>query len=152
MLNRHFIALVFLALPGVASAQNQWADWPPGPRDAELEAIVRTAYTAATAHARSNLNYFARDGDTDALRDAIADALTGEDFADLDLSLAPAASLDEARACPAEGVVLRFAPNMFGDGISLAAASAERVFSYHYDPHVDAAILVAPAEPCADRS
>ena len=64
------------------------------------------------------------------------------------LLLGRTADLKAARACAPEGTELRFAVSLFGDAISLAAATDERVFSYHYDPHEDAAIVVAPVAAC----
>jgi hypothetical protein len=143
-----FLAPLVLAAGLVQPASARWADWPPGPTDAELEQIVRVAYTAAAAHARSNTNYFARDGAFDALRSAIEDELGRQELNFVNVPGVPAPSLDAARICAASGTELRFAVNMFGDGISLVAVTDRRTFSYHYDPHEDAAIVVTPSQPC----
>ena len=64
---------------------------------------------------------------------------------------APVDDLKAAQICTGQGTELRFAVNMFGDSISLAAVSYERVFTYHYDPHEDAAIVVAPSQACTKK-
>ena len=140
------IAVTAVAMPSQASAR--WADWPPGPTDAELEQVVRVAYTAAAAFARSNTNYFARDGVFDPLRSAVEDELGRQGLTFVTVSGEPAADLDAARACAGDGTELRIGINIFGDGIDLAAATDERVFSYHYEPRETAAIFVAPAAAC----
>ena len=143
-----------LAVAGIAVAQPasaRWADWPPGPTDAELEQVVRVAYTAAAALARNNLNYFARDGVTDPLRSAIEDELGRQGLTFVNVDETPAVDFDAARICAGEAPELRFAVNLFGDGISLAAATRERVFSYRYEPREQAAIVVTPAEDCVKK-
>lgn len=142
-------AVVLAALVALPS-QARWADWPPVP-DAELEQIVRVAYTAAASYARKNVNYFARDGLTDPLRSAIEDELGRQNLSLVNVAAAPSADLAGARTCASEGVELRFAVNLFGDGISLAAATARRVFSYHYEPREEAAIVVAPSQDCTKK-
>ena len=142
---------VVLATLAAQPAFARWADWPPGPTDAELEQIVRVAYTAAVAHARKDTNYFARDGVTGPLRSAIEDELGREGLTFVNVPEAPVADLKAARACTQQGTELRFAVNMFGDSISLAAVTDARVFSYHYDPHEDAAIVVAPSQACTKK-
>lgn len=136
--------LVLAAQPAAA----RWADWP-SPSDRDLEQIVRAAYTAAAAHARRNGNYFARDDEVDPLRVAIEDELGRQGLTFVDVPETPIADIEAARICAAEGTQLRYAVNMFGDGITLAAVSTKRVFRYHYDPHEDAAIVVTPSEDCA---
>ncbi len=140
------MALVAAGMPMAASAR--WADWPPGSTDAELEQVVRVAYTAAAAHARGNTNYFARDGVFDPLRSAVEDELGRQGLTFVNVVGEPAASLEMARLCAAEGTELRIGVNLFGDGIDLAVATDERVFSYHYEPRENAAVVVAPAAPC----
>jgi hypothetical protein len=137
------------ALLATSPAFARWADWPPGPTDAELEQVVRVAYTAAADYARKNTNYFSRDGVVDPLRSAIEDELGRQGLTFVEVAGKPSDDLDAARACAADGTELRFAVSMFGDAISLAAATDKRVFSYHYDPHEDAAIVVKPSEACA---
>ena len=142
------VLIVLAAIATPTSALARWADWPPGPTDAELEQVVRVAYSAASAHARANKNYFARDGVFDPLRSAIEDELGRRGLTFVNVATDPAADLAAARACSDEGTELRISVNIFGDGIDLAAATDERVFSYHYEPREDAAIIVAPAEAC----
>jgi hypothetical protein len=142
-------ASVVVALLTSSPVFARWADWPPGPTDAELEQIVRVAYTAAANHARKNTNYFSRDGVVDPLRSAIEDELGRQGLTFVEVAGKPAADLAAARVCAADGTELRFAVNMFGDAISLAAVTSKRVFSYHYDPHEDAAIMVKPSEDCS---
>ena len=142
-------ASVAVALLAPNPAFAGWADWPPGPTDAELEQIVRVAYTAAADYARKNTNYFSRDGVVDPLRSAIEDELGRQGLTFVEVASKPAADLAAARACAVDGTELRFAVNMFGDAISLAAVTSKRVFSYHYDPHEEATIVVKPSEACA---
>lgn len=137
----------FAAHPAFA----RWADWPPGPTDAALEQIVRVAYTAAALHARKDNNYFSRDGSTAQLRSAIEDELGRQGMSFVNVPDAPVDDLKAAQICTGQGTELRFAVNMFGDSISLAAVSYDRVFSYHYDPHEDAAIVVAPSQACTKK-
>jgi hypothetical protein len=132
-------------------ALGNWANWPPGPSDAQLEQIVRVAYTAAAAYARTDTNYFARDGVVGPLRSAIEDELGRQGLTFVNVPEAPVADLDAARLCAATGTELRYAVSMFGDSITLAAVTDERVFSYHYDPHEDAAIVVVPSQDCTKR-
>ena len=112
---------------------------------------MRVAYGAAAMHARANGNYFARDEEFDALRSVIEDELGRQGLTSVDVAASPSADLDSARQCSSSGTQLRYAVNMFGDSISLAAATDERVFSYHYDPHEQATIAVAPAAACIPR-
>jgi hypothetical protein len=140
-------ALAALVVLASQPASARWADWP-SPSDRDLEQIVRAAYTAAAAHARRNSNYFARDDDFDPLRVAIEDELGRQGLTFVGVPEGPLADIDAARICTGEGTQLRYAVNMFGDGITLAAVSTERVFRYHYDPHEDAAIVVTPAQDC----
>ena len=140
------IALAAAMAPTAGLAR--WADWPPGPTDAELERVVRVAYSAASAYARANKNYFARDGVFDPLRSAVEDELGRQGLTFVSVSTEPAADLEAARACTGQGTELRIGVNIFGDGIDLAAATDERVFSYHYEPRENAAIAVAPAAAC----
>lgn len=143
------IVIATLALGAAAPAISApWVEWPPGPSDSELEAIVRAAYTGALARARANSNYFARDDDFTDLRAAIAGEISRQGYSRVDIAASPSADLAEARSCTDGGTALRIAVNMFGDGISLAAASNKRVFSYHYDPHEDPAVVVAPSSAC----
>lgn len=144
-------AVAVLVVGTAETAAARWADWPPGPSDAELETIVRVAYTAAAAHARRNTNYFARDDDFAALRVVIEDELGRQGLSFVTVPEAPIADLTAAQACTEDGTQLRFAVNMFGDSITLAAASTKRVFTYHYDPHEDAVIVVTPSQDCLKK-
>jgi len=134
-----------VAAPATAAP---WVEWPPGPTDYELETIVRAAYIGAVSRARGNSNYFARDDDFAALRSAIAAEIVRQGHVEVEVSAMPSADLAAARSCAEDGIALRVVVNMFGDGIGLAAASSTRIFSYHYDPHEDPAIVVAPSDDC----
>ncbi|MEO6636362.1 MAG: hypothetical protein ABIN41_12255 [Devosia sp.] len=117
--------------------------------DAALEGAVRAAYAAAAAHAASRDNYFARDGAFAPLREAIVAALDTDEFKAVLVPAEPAADLEAARIClPSVGTELRIAVNAYGDGLSLVAVTDTRTFSYHYDPHETAEIVVSPAAPC----
>ncbi len=137
------IAAASFAQPALA----RWADWPR-PSDAQLEQIVRVAYSAAAEYARKNTNYFARDDDFESLRIVIEDELGRQGLSYVNVPTAPLADLDAARICAPEGTQLRIGVNMFGDSVTLAAVTAKRVFTYHYDPHEDAAIVVTPSQDC----
>jgi len=135
-----------LLAAAASPALGDWSSWRPEPSDAKLESIVRAAYVGAAGYARSNSNYFARDGQDEGLEVAIGNELARRGFSTVEVITAD--ELAGARGCAAAGIALRFAVTVFGDGISIAAASTKRVFSYHYDPHEDAAIVVARAEAC----
>lgn len=117
--------------------------------DADLERAVRAAYTGAAAYASHHGNYFARDEVFAPLRDAVAAELVTQGLASVVVPDRPSASLDTARRCAWAPVPqLRIAINLNGDGLSLVAVTEARVFSYHYDPHEAADIVVAPAADC----
>ena len=117
--------------------------------DADLELAVRAAYAAASALSSASGNYFARDGAFVPLRDAIAAAELTAGFDNLIVPETAAADLATATKCrTAVGTELRIATNTYGDGVSLVAVTDSRVFSYHYDPHEKAEIVVAPAADC----
>jgi hypothetical protein len=116
--------------------------------DTELEQAVRVAYTAAAAHAASHGNYFARDEDFESLRVAIEDELGRQGLTSLTVAGKPVDDVEAAQPCSEKGTELRYGSNVFGDGIALWAVSTRRVFSYHYDPHVDADVVVTPAKDC----
>ena len=142
-------SIVAILLLWMSPAAAKWAAWPPGPTDSDLETMVRAAYSAASKLARSNVNYFARDGEFLPLHNAVAAALAHAGYADVAIANGAVPKLEALVACAAgEGGELRIGLNAFGDGISLAAVSDSRVFSYHYDPHENAAIVVKPAEAC----
>jgi hypothetical protein len=137
--------LAVMATPAVA----QWADWP-GPSDADLERIVRSAYSAAAAYAKANGNYFSPDGEYEPLTVAIGAGLAKDGFASVAVPDEPVVDLDAARKCISgrARTELRFAITLFGDALTLAATTGSRTFSYHYDPHEAPAIVVAPAARC----
>jgi len=121
---------------------------PHGLADAELEMVVRAAYTGAAALASAHGNYFARDGVTSPLHDAVAAAVS----AAYPAVVVPAdffADLDAAKICLATaGTELRVATNTYGDGITLVAVTDARLFAYDYDPHAGADIKVVAAADC----
>jgi hypothetical protein len=137
--------LALAATPALA----KWADWP-GPSDADLERMVRSAYSAAASYAKANGNYFSRDGEFEPLTVAIGAGLARDGFDNVAVPDAPVADLDAARKCISgrAKTELRIVITLFGDGLSLAAATGSRVFSYHYDPHESPTITVAAASPC----
>ncbi len=126
-----------------------------GPRslsDAELEEVVRVAYTAAASFAVTHGNYFARDGEAGPLIEAIAAALAEQGFDEVVGPPGAAADYDAARLClPDKGTELRVATNIFGDGLDLVAVTDKRAFAYQYDPRENAAVVVVPAQACAAR-
>lgn len=117
--------------------------------DADLERAVRAAYTGAAAYAAAHGNYFARDGVFAPLRDAVAAELVTQGLASVVVPDKPFADLAAAQRCAWAPVTqLRIAINLYGDGVSLVAVTNARLFSYHYDPHEAAEIVVAPAADC----
>lgn len=125
------------------------ANTPRDLSDAELETLVRTASTAASGFARTNGNYFARDGDFAPLRKAVATAVSKAGFTPVVVPERAAADPDAAKTClTAPGTELRLATNTFGDGVSLVAVTEARMFAYRYDPHESAEIIVTPASDC----
>jgi hypothetical protein len=150
------LATVMGVAPAVAqdvSASAPSGNWiapvEPATSDAELEQIVRAAYQAAIDYAATNKNYFARDGVTAPLRDAVAAGLAQAGFSDVAVTVDPAPTLAAARTCLGRaGTELRFVVNVFGDGLSLAAVTAARDFAYEFDPREMSDVLVHPAEAC----
>ena len=131
-----------------SSSASEPAAVPDGLSDAELELIVRAAYTAASAFAVTHGNYFARDGVFPPLRDAVAVGVA-KDFAAVTVPATPAADVDAARVCSAPTTTeLRIATNTYGDGVSLVAVTAERAFAYDYDPHKSPDIAIVAASDC----
>ena len=125
------------------------ANTPRSLSDAELEKLVRAAYTAASDFARANGNYFARDGAFAPLHKAIATAVTDAGFPSVVVPESAASDADAAKMClSAPGTELRLAINVFGDGVSLVAVTDKRVFAYRYDPHESAEVKVTPATDC----
>ena len=139
------------AAMGVA-AQAASAGWLSGPvsdslDDAALEQVLRTAYSSARDFALSHGNYFARDGVDAPLRDAVTSGLAGS-FASVAVPAVPTED-EQLRTCLASsGTELRIGLNSFGDGLTLAAVTNQRVFVYHYDPHDAATVEVTPATEC----
>ncbi|MEO6013364.1 MAG: hypothetical protein ABIQ30_07245 [Devosia sp.] len=139
------LAMALALTPSFALAS--WIN--PGPSDAELETIVRAAYSAASAYAKTQVNYFARDGEFEPLHTAVVSALAGQGLV-ATVPMEPFGDLAASRKCLAQpGTELRVSINSLGDGLGLAAVTNRRVFTYHYDPHEDAAIIVVVARDCA---
>ncbi len=137
---------------GPAPASSSASTAPPAPADpsdADLENIVRAAYTAAAGFALTHGNYFARDGVFGPLHDAVAAGLSVGAFGAVAVPAEPAADLEAARVCrPVEGAELRIASNTYGDGITLVAVTDRRYFAYDYDPHKSADIRIVTAADC----
>ena len=122
---------------------------PAGMSDADLERVVRAAYTGASAYALAHGNYFARDGVLPPLREAVAAELAAEGFSAVALPEEPVADLEAARVClAAPGTELRIGANIFGDGVTLVAVTDTRYFAYVYDPHAADDIKVTAAADC----
>ena len=129
-------------------ASSNAAPAPAGLSDADLELAVRAAYAAALDFAAAHDNYFARDGVVEPLRAAIAEALASA----YPSVVVPDAAVDgdAAKAClTAPGTTLRVASNVFGDGLWLTAVTDTRLFSYTYDPHKSAEVVVQAATACS---
>ena len=122
---------------------------PPGLSDADLELVVRAAYTGASAFAAANKNYFGRDGVFAPLRDAVAAEVAKQNFTNIVIPADPVADIEAGRVClPAAGTELRIALNMFGDGVTLIAVTDTRYFAYAYDPHEADDIKITAATEC----
>jgi hypothetical protein len=122
---------------------------PAGMSDADLERVVRAAYTGASAYALAHGNYFARDGVFPPLREAVAAELAAEGFSAVALPEEPVADLEAARVClAAPGTDLHIGANIFGDGVTLVAVTDTRYFAYVYDPHAADDIKVTAAADC----
>src|SRR3569623_1185411 len=138
------LVMMGLAMSAPAMAQESMQTLPgsgswiapvgPGSTDGELEQLVRAGYQAAIDYAATNSNYFARDGVTAPLRDAIAAGISAAGISGVDVAVKPSSSLAAARICLGRaGTELRFVVNVFGDGLSLAAVTATRGFAYDFD-------------------
>lgn len=142
------LALTALSGPASAGWREDALAALAGDSDASLEQVVRTAYAGAAAFASAHGNYFARDGVYPPLHDAVATALAAGGYPSVGI-VGPADG-DASRACRRQpGVELRIGTNIYGDGVSLVAATSFRVFAYHYDPHQAADIVVTPAAACS---
>jgi hypothetical protein len=142
VLMRPLVGLVLLLSPQIALAQGTQ---PPADSDTRLELIVRAAYGLAAAHARANGNYFAADGDTGALEQAIESRLSP-----LGIAVEAAVVTDTAllARCVTGPVTLRIAPNIFGDGLTLTAVSSRRAVTYRYEPRESAELIIEPPVGC----
>ena len=143
-------ALALMALTGPSAAAS-WRESVAAAliptSDTALEQMVRAAYTGASAFATAHGNYFARDGVFPPLHDAVAAELASQGFAGVAV-IGPAEG-DVGKGCLAgPGAELRIGTNIYGDGVSLVAASSKRLFVYAYDPHVAADVVVTPAADC----
>lgn len=135
-------------LSGLAPSSSTEPSTPAGLSDADLELVVRAAYSAASTFAAAHGNYFGRDGVFPPLRDAIAAALA-TDFPSVVVPADPVADIEAGRVClAAPGTELRIAPNAFGDGVTLIALTDMRYFAYAYDPHEADDIKITAATDC----
>jgi hypothetical protein len=135
-------------LPSLAPSSSAETSTPMGSSDAELELVVRAAYTAASAFAVAHGNYFARDGVVGPLRDAVAAALTAG-YPSVVVPADPVADIEAGRVClTTPGMELKIAPNTFGDGVTLIAVTDARYFAYAYDPHEADDIKITAATDC----
>ncbi len=113
-----------------------------------MEQAVRAAYAAAAAYSSAHDNYFARDNVFTPLREAVAAALKTDELSAVVVPENPVVDLEAGRVClSAVGTELRIAINPYGDGLSLIAVTDTRTFSYHYDPHEAAEIVVSAGAP-----
>ena len=125
---------------------------PAGTSDAELELIVRAAYTGAAAFADAHARYFARDGVLPPLHDAVAAELAKDGHGTVAVPVVGSGPLgsggiDACLAVP--GTELRMFVNTYGDGLMIVAVTDTRTFGYAYDPHKAADIVVTKATDCA---
>jgi len=128
-------ALATMSLPAVGQEAAH-------PTDYRLELIVRGAYLAATGYAQTHGNYFAQDGEADGLVATITSRMA------VPVEMVTGTDLDALRKCGVEGGGMRLIVNVFGDGIGLAAADADRVVIYVYEPRVSGSVVVTPPADC----
>ena len=123
---------------------------PATTSDADLELIVRVAYTGASAFAEAHGRYFARDGVLPPLHDAIAAELDKDGYAAVTVPVVATTDRDALNTCRiAPGTELRIGTNTYGDAVSLVAVTDTRAFAYDYDPHKAADIVITKAQDCA---
>lgn len=137
--------------PSALDASSSMQPVPPaGLGDADLELVVRAAYTGASAFAAAHGNYFARDGVLPPLHDAIAAELGKAGYAAVEVPQVATDKPGALKTCLATpGTELRIFTTTYGDGISLVAVTDARAFAYDYDPHKAASIVITKAEDCA---
>lgn len=139
-----------------APAEEPAPDQPPGfdpasPLDLELQNAVYAAYNAAYSLAVGSADYYFWDGsDFGPTRDAIVAALADQGLSRVTVGDAPVAGPAEARACAAPGTTelrIAFTPDRLG--ITVAAASSDRVYAYEYDYAISPDLRVTEARTCA---
>ena len=118
------IAIAVAALVAAQPALARWADWPPGPTDAEL------AVEAPRDRASRRGDGYREDTHT--------------------MKLGFNLLLWTTHVTPEHWPILEKLEATGYDGVDLAAASDRRVFSYHYEPRENDAIVVAPSQDCVN--
>ena len=123
---------------------------PASPLDIELDLAVWAAYKAAHRLAIADSEFlFMRDGNFDALRDAILAELEKEGLGGIEVPTSPAPGVAAAFGCaPAGRTELRVALTADNAGITLVAASSRSVSSYRYNPDESADLDIDRAREC----
>lgn len=124
---------------------------PAAPRDEDLQSAVYAAYQAVYDQALATPNYQFWDGsDFAPAREAVTAALAEAGFGRLGVAAAPAADPVAAMACAQPGeTALRIAFTPDRLGITVAAASARRVYAYRYDFAISPDLQIIAPRDCA---
>jgi len=124
---------------------------PAFPHDHQLQDAVYAAYNAAYGLALLDADYAFWDGsDFGPVGAAIAAALADVALSQVTIATAPAADLAAAKACAEPGTTaLRIAFTPDRTGITVAAASSARVYSYDYDYAISPDLRVTEVRECA---
>ena len=124
---------------------------PAAPRDVDLQSAVYAAYDAAYTLALATPDYqFWNGTDFAPVRDAVLAALSAQGLNRITLISAPVADPATAMACAAPGSTelrIAFTPDTFA--ITVAAASAERVYAYQYDSAISPDLQIIEPRECA---
>ena len=123
---------------------------PAFPADLDLDVAVWAAYNAAYTLAIADGDYlFIRNGDFGIVRKAILAELEKEGLAGIDIVTSPIAEAAAAFGCADPGTTaMRVAFTAGGLGITIVAASSQRMSAYEYDPDASADLRITYARDC----
>jgi len=123
---------------------------PAFPHDHQLQDAVYAAYNAAYGLALLDADYAFWDGsDFGPVAAAVAAALADAGLSQVTITGSPAADPAAAKACAEPGTTaLRIAFTADRTGITVAAASSARVYSYDYDYAVSPELRVTEVREC----
>jgi hypothetical protein len=124
---------------------------PAFPHDHQLQDAVYAAYNAAYGLALQDADYAFWDGiDFGPVGAAVAAALADVGLSQVTVAESPAADPAAAKACAEPGTTaLRIAFTADRTGITVAAASSVRVYSYDYDYAISPELRVTEVRECA---